>query len=178
MKSASPFSYSLLRTHARHRGGRDLTIIPMLDVMVILAFFLIFTAVFSRTSILELNLPGPDAPAAAKEPSLELEVIVRRTSLEVADRNSGVLQTIPATTAGPDVVRLSQYLEEVKARFPDKRHATLLVANDVDYDTIVQVMDAVSVRQYMDGRRLVRNELFPQIALGDAPQVSLGDAPT
>ena len=58
---------------------------------------------------------------------------------------------------------------EVKGRFPDKMHATLLVANDVDYDTIVQVMDAVSVQQRMDGRRLVRTELFPQIALGDAP---------
>jgi biopolymer transport protein ExbD len=169
MKSLSPLNYGLLRNHARHRDRRDLTIIPMLDVMVILAFFLIFTAVFSRTSILELNLPGPDASPTTQEPSLELEVILRRGSLDVADRNSGVLQTIPATTAGPDVARLSQYLEEVKSRFPDKRHATLLVANDVDYDTIVQVMDAISVRQYMDGRQLVRTELFPQIALGDAP---------
>jgi len=101
--------------------------------------------------------------------TLELEVILRRGSLQVADRNSGVLQTIPATTSGPDVARLSQYLEQVKGRFPDKMHATLLVANDVDYDTIVQVMDAVSVQQRMDGRRLVRTELFPQIALGDAP---------
>ena len=168
MKSSSPLKYGLLRNHTRHRGPRDLTIIPMLDVMVILAFFLIFTAVFSRTSILELNLPGPNV--ASKAPlTLELEVILRRGGVQVADRNSGVLQTIPATTAGPDVVRLSEYLEQVKARFPDKAHATLLVANDVDYDTIVQVMDAVSVRQRMDGRRLVRTELFPQIALGDAP---------
>ena len=125
---------------------------------------------FSRTSILELNLPGPNVSSKAPLTlELELEVILRRGSVQVADRNSGVLQTIPATTAGPDVVRLSEYLEQVKARFPDKAHATLLVANDVDYDTIVQVMDAVSVRQRMDGRRLVRTDLFPQIALGDAP---------
>ena len=32
--------------------------------MVILAFFLIFTAVFSKTSVLEVNLPGPGAQAA------------------------------------------------------------------------------------------------------------------
>jgi biopolymer transport protein ExbD len=169
MKSSSPFAYGLLRNHARHHGRRDLTIIPMLDVMVILAFFLIFTAVFSRTSILELHLPGPNAPSEATPTALELEVILRRAGLQVADRNVGVLQTIPATTAGQDVVQLSQYLEQVKNRFPDKTQATLLVANDVDYDTIVQVMDAVSVRQHMDGRRLVRTELFPQIALGDAP---------
>ena len=168
MKSASPLTHGLLRNHARHRG-RDLTIIPMLDVMVILAFFLIFTAVFSRTSILELNMPGPQAQSEPAPATLELEVILRRTLVEVADRNVGVLQTIPATTAGPDVARLSEYLEQLKGRFPDKLHATLLVADDVDYDTIVQVMDAVSMRQRMDGRRLVRTELFPQIALGDAP---------
>ena len=53
------------RNHARYRGRNDLNIVPMLDVMVILAFFLIFTAVFSKTSILEVHLPGPGARAAS-----------------------------------------------------------------------------------------------------------------
>jgi biopolymer transport protein ExbD len=66
-------------------------------------------------------------------------------------------------------VRLSEYLERIKDRFPDKTSATLLVAEDVEYDTIVQVMDAVRVRQSNQGGRVVRRELFPQIALGDAP---------
>ena len=158
-----------LRNHARYRGRNDLNIVPMLDVMVILAFFLIFTAVFSKTSILEVNLPGPGAKAESQVPALELEVIVRRGGLEVADRNVGVLTKVPATATGQDVVRLSEYLESVKARFPDKQNATLLVAEDVDYDTIVQVMDAVRVRQSTDGGKVVRRELFPQIALGDAP---------
>ena len=158
-----------LRNHARYRGRNDLNIVPMLDVMVILAFFLIFTAVFSKTSILEVNLPGPGAKAESQVPALELEVIVRRGGLEVADRNVGVLKTVPATATGQDVVRLSEYLESVKARFPDKQNATLLVAEDVDYDTIVQVMDAVRVRQSTDGGKVVRREMFPQIALGDAP---------
>jgi biopolymer transport protein ExbD len=158
-----------LRNHARYRGRNDLNIVPMLDVMVILAFFLIFTAVFSRTSILEVHLPGPGAQAAPLAPSLELEVIVRRGGLEVADRNVGVLASVPATPTGQDVVRLSQYLDGIKDRFPDKTSATLLVAEDVDYDTIVQVMDAIRVRQANDGGRVVRRELFPQIALGDAP---------
>jgi biopolymer transport protein ExbD len=169
MKATSPFAYGLLRDHARQRGRKDLTIIPMLDVMVILAFFLIFTAVFSRTNILEVHLPGPAVASDAKTATLELEVIVRRAVLEVADRRSGVLQSIPATSTGPDVVRLSTYLEQLKRRYPEQTNATLLVASDVDYDTIVQVMDAVSVRQSLDGSRLVRTELFPQIALGDAP---------
>lgn len=157
------------RNHARYRGRNDLNIVPMLDVMVILTFFLIFSAVFSRTSILEVHLPGPGAKADAPVPTLELEVILHGDRLEVANRHSGVLETIPATGTGQDVVRLSAYLEALKARFPDKQSATLLVAEDVDYDTIVQVMDAVRVRQSTDGGKVVRTELFPQIALGDAP---------
>jgi biopolymer transport protein ExbD len=158
-----------LRNHERYRGRNDLNIVPMLDVMVILAFFLIFTAVFSRTSILEVHLPGPGVQAAARTPTLELEVIVRRSGLEIADRNQGVLETVPATAAGQDVVRLSASLAGIKDRFPDQTSATLLVAEDVDYDTIVQVMDAVRVRLSNDGSDVVRRELFPQIALGDAP---------
>jgi len=157
------------RNHARYRGRNDLNIVPMLDVMVILTFFLIFTAVFSKTSILEVHLPGPGARAAEAVPALELEVIVRRDGIEVADRNSGVLERLPAIAAGQDVVQLSVVLERLKGRFPDAQSATLLVADDVDYDTIVQVMDAVRVRQSMDGSRVVRRTLFPQISLGDAP---------
>jgi biopolymer transport protein ExbD len=157
------------RNHARYRGRNDINIVPMLDVMVILTFFLIFTAVFSKTSILEVHLPGPGARAAAEVPTLELEVIVRRGGLEVADRNTGVLTRVPAIAAGQDVVRLSAYLERLKAQFPEKKDVTLLVAEDVDYDTIVQVMDAVRVRQSADGAKVVRTELFPQVSLGDAP---------
>ena len=157
------------RNHARYRGRNDLNIVPMLDVMVILTFFLIFTAVFSKASILEVHLPGPGARAANAVPALELEIIVRRGGVEVADRSSGVLERLPAIAAGQDVVRLSAVLEHLKERFPDTQSATLLVAEDVDYDTIVQVMDAVRVRQSMSGSRVVRTTLFPQISLGDAP---------
>jgi len=157
------------RNHARYRGRNDLNIVPMLDVMVILTFFLIFTAVFSKTSIVEVHLPGPGARAANAVPALELEVIVRRGGIEVADRNIGVLERLPAIAAGQDVVQLSASLERLKERFPDIQSATLLVAEDVDYDTIVQVMDAVRVRQSSEGSQVVRRTLFPQIALGDAP---------
>jgi biopolymer transport protein ExbD len=169
MKS-SKLAGRLLRNHARYRGRGDLTIVPMLDVMVILTFFLIFTAVYSRTSILEVNLPGPGTSDSQVAPTLELEVILRREGLEVADRNVGVLQAMPLTGSGQDLEQLSAYLADVKARFPEKTNATLLVADDVDYDTIVQVMDAVRLRQRAEDGRIVRTEMFPQIALGDAPK--------
>ena len=158
-----------LRNHARYRGRNDLNIVPMLDVMVILAFFLIFTAVFSKTSVLEVNLPGPGTQAATDTPRFELELILRQSGIEVADRNQGVLETIPAVAGGQDVAKLTEYLATLKAKLPEVNHATLLVAEDVDYDTIVQVMDAARARQTIAGGKVSRETLFPQIALGDAP---------
>ena len=169
MKPASPLSGGLLRNHKRQHGPEDLTIIPMLDIMVILAFFLIFTAVFSRTSILEVHLPEPSVTSTPKPATFELEVILRRGGLEVAERSVGVLQSIPATASGQDVVRLAQYLQQVKTSHPDHLSATLLVADDIDYDTIVQVMDALSAQQSVAQGKVTRTPLFPQIALGDAP---------
>jgi biopolymer transport protein ExbD len=157
------------RNHARYRGRNDINIVPMLDVMVILTFFLIFTAVFSRTSILEVHLPGPGAIKATAMPGLQLEVVLRRSGLEVSDGSNAVLKTLPATANGQDVVALSAFLETLKARHPGETRATLRAAEDVDYETIVQVMDAVRLRQVASGSRIVRTELFPQIALGDAP---------
>ncbi len=169
MKRSSALARRQQRNHARYRGRNDLNIVPMLDVMVILTFFLIFTAVFSKTSVLEVNLPGPGVQAADGKPRFELELILRRSGIELADRNSGVLETIPRVASGQDVARLASSLSALKARLQDVDHATLLVADDVDYDTIVQVMDAARVRQTVDGGKVTREELFPQIALGDAP---------
>jgi biopolymer transport protein ExbD len=156
------------RNHARRRG-RGINIVPMLDVMVILTFFLIFTAVFSKTSVLEVNLPVPGTQAASTPPGFELELILRRSGIDVAERSTGVLTSIPAVATGQDVTRLTEYLAGLKQRVPDVTSATLLVADDVDYDTIVQVMDAARARQVVDGAKIVREPLFPQVALGDAP---------
>ena len=169
MRKSSALARRQQRNHARYRGRNDLNIVPMLDVMVILTFFLIFTAVFSKTSVLEVNLPGPGVQAADDKPRFELELILRKSGIEVADRSQGVLETIPAAASGQDVARLTEYLAGLKQRVPGVDHATLLVADDVDYDTIVQVMDAARMRQNVAGGKVTREELFPQIALGDAP---------
>jgi biopolymer transport protein ExbD len=157
------------RNHARYRGRNDINIVPMLDVMVILIFFLIFTAVFSRMNILELNLPVDGGPPPVLPAVLELEVIVRANAIEVADRNTGLLQRLPNLAAGPDFEGLSNFLRRVKIRFPDKKDATVLLEPDIAYDTMVQAMDTMkSFDTTLDGQP-VRGELFPQIAVGDAP---------
>jgi biopolymer transport protein ExbD len=141
----------------------------MLDVMVILVFFLIFTAVFSRTNILELTLPPPSADAPPLPPQLELEVIIRRDRVEVADKATGPLKTLPIGANGYDYEGLTDFLKVIKAKFPDKTSATLLLEPEVPYDILVQMMDAVRTFDAGHGTRHIPVELFPDISIGDAP---------
>jgi biopolymer transport protein ExbD len=157
------------RNHARYRGRNDINIVPMLDVMILLILFLIFTAVFSKMNILELNLPLEGGPPPELPAVLELEVIVRQGLIEVADRNTGLLQSLPDREGSADLEGLSNYLRRVKIRFPEKKDATVLLEPDVPYDAMVQTMDTMkSFETTLEGQP-VRGELFPQISVGDAP---------
>lgn len=158
----------VLRNHASYRGRHDLNVVPMIDMMVILVFFLIFTAVFTRTNVLQLNLPSntsvPDLPQG-----LNLEVIIRKSGIEVADRGTGKLRDIPMNEQGGyDLPALSEFLQAVKTKYPDKSDASILLEQDISYDTLVQVMDTVRVFQ-VPGSNWDMGELFPSISVGDAP---------
>ena len=107
---------------------------------------------------------------------MELEVIVRKDRLEVGERSAGLLTRLPATAAGQDLDGLTEYLKRIKARYPDKLDITVLLEQDVSYDVLVQVMDAVRVyaAEGATTGRPIRAELFPEIAIGDAPIVARG----
>ena len=161
------------RNHARYKGRNDINIVPMLDIFTILLFFLIFTAVFSKTNIVELNLPAQSSEPLQLPEGLQLEVVVRKDGLVVQDKNSGPLQPLPNTAEGYDFDGLSAYLSRVKARFPDLKTATVLLEPTISYETIIATMDAVRAFEgTLDGQP-ARGELFPLISLGDAP---MGDA--
>lgn len=160
------------RRHRRHEEA-ELNITAFMNLMVVLVPFLLITAVFSRLTILELNLPSSTESAPETPQVLNLEIVVRRGELDVVDRGSGRLRLIPNTAEGPDLAALARFLaEEVKPRFPDATAATLLMEPDIPYDTLVQVMDAVRVTAEVVEGRQVQQPLFPDISIGDAPVVT------
>ena len=59
----------------------------------------------------------------------------------------------------------------MKQQFPDKSDATLLLEPDVQYDSLVAVMDRIRVAEQVDtiNHRVVHTELFPEVSVGDAP---------
>jgi biopolymer transport protein ExbD len=161
---ASKVSKRVMRRHSRGRSSYDLNVVPMIDMMVMLVCFLVFSAVFTRTSILEMTFAS-NAQAQALPDQLQLEVVVRGDRIDVADRAQGVLKSLPNIQTGYDLKALSEYLLVVKSKFQDKTDATILPESQVSYDTIVQVMDAVRVYAPKGATQV---ELFPQISFGDA----------
>jgi biopolymer transport protein ExbD len=167
----------------RRRGGRhhnddtaELNITAFMNLMVILVPFLLITAVFSRLAILELNLPGSSTePVDPQEQTFQLEVIVRDGKIEVGDRNQGLLGIYPSNEEGDyDFDALSGKLSELKDKYPDKTDASILLESDIAYDTLVQVMDRVRIEQEVEDESIIRNELFPDISIGDAPVMQEG----
>ena len=158
------------RWRQRHKEAAEINITAFMNLMVILVPFLLITAVFSRLAVLELNLPTSQGEQNEEPPQeMMLEITVRDALIEVGDRNAGRLTSFDAGPEGHDLEKLSAFLKRIKERFPEKTDATLLLEPDISYEILVQVMDTVRVVEQTEDEQVVKAELFPEIAIGDAP---------
>src|SRR5215471_13732239 len=123
-------SYSTRKLERHNRKPAELLLVPMIDIFTVLVTFLLMTAVFERTVILQLNMPAAQTEFKEPPPGLQLEVIVRKDQMIVADRNSGPLAPFPNKADGYDYDGMTEYLKPVKATFPEKTDATILLDHD------------------------------------------------
>jgi biopolymer transport protein ExbD len=165
------------RARRLRKRQAELDITAFMNLIVVLVPFLLSTAVFSRLSILELSLPAQSSGFNNLKGDLQLEVVIRRDALEVADRMGGSIQRIANTEKGYDFQSLSALMHQLKARFPDKAEATILAEPDTSYDLLVQTMDAVRSGKAVRGGKVAQVDLFPEISIGDAPVPVRSDAP-
>jgi biopolymer transport protein ExbD len=174
----------------RMRKPAELMLVPMIDIFTVLVTFLLMTAVFSRITILQLELPSSDTSTAAAPPAFRLEVIVRHEGFELTN-GSKLIATIPKANGEYDLKTLSQLALSLKREYPDANDASVLLERDIQYDYLIQVMDAIrSTEETAPAdpavagqaqadppgdaltagvQRPRRVPLFAQIAVGDAP---------
>lgn len=147
-----------------------LNLTPMMDVFTVLVVFLLITAVFTSITIMELSVPTSAGASAATPPNFAIEVIVRKAGLEIANGKS-VEAAIPKKDDKYDLEKLSEILRRIKAQYPEKEDATVLMEPKVEYDYLVQVMDTVRGAEVRTpgSKEVGRIVLFPKISIGDAP---------
>ncbi len=160
------------RHHYRRRTSEpaELDMTTFLNLMVVLVPFLLITAVFSRITIVELSLPSAVGGAAPTDPSFRMEVIVRDEGLELSD-GSSVLATIPKLGDEYDLETLSSMVMSLKRNHPDDDDASVLLEPHIEYDHLIQVMDAVRSAELpqLGDEEATRVALFTEISIGDAP---------
>lgn len=163
----------LVRRKYQPEAAVELNITAFLNLMVILVPFLLITAVFSRMTILEIQLPPPGAGIKQQQDiKLQLQLLVRKDSFEIRDVNLGRIKKLTRSKNEDNWKTFTKVLLEIKNRFPDNLKITLLLEPDISYKTLIQVMDRVRTADVLQLTDVETVELFPDISIGDAPPLT------
>jgi len=155
----------------KHQQAAELDVTPFMNLMIVLVPVLLLSMVFTHTTVIDLNFPTGEGAAGEFDPELvHLEVVVQPDALVVADGRGGTIRTLPMKDGEHDYAELSLVMQELKRRMPDKRDITVLLQEDTPYQTLVSVMDKVRSYPTVQAASVVQAELFPDVALGDAPK--------
>ena len=162
------------RHHYKRRSkgpAHEIDVTTFLNLMVVLVPFLLITAVFSRLTIVELNLPSSAGGPASNEENFRVEVVVREAGVEITNGKS-VIASIPKKDDEYDLATLSDYMVELKREYPEQDAASVLMEARIPYDYLIQVMDVVRAieieSEEIDGE-FELYALFSEISVGDAP---------
>lgn len=170
----------MARRHHYKRRTKDtaheLDVTTFLNLMVVLIPFLLITMVFSRLTIVELDLPSSAGGPATGEEEFRVEVIVREAGIEITN-GKFVIASIPNQDDEFDLPALSDSMVALKQEHPELEAASVLMEAQIPYDYLIRVMDIVrSVELPVEGDDGPEGEqqfelfaLFSDISVGDAP---------
>jgi biopolymer transport protein ExbD len=140
-----------------------------MNLMMVMVATLLLTTVFTKITVLDLDFPAGSGSGEVDVDQVHLEVVVSSDSLVVADGRGGTIKTLPLVAGHQDYAGLSLVMQELKRRMPDKRDIVILLDSNIDYQTVVSVMDHVRSYPAVVAMEVVDAELFPLISLGDPP---------
>lgn len=176
---------------ARAREEADLDITPFMNLMIVLVPVLLLSMVFTRITVIDIQLPASAGGNSAEIAQKQVEVVIHQDAIAVNFPEGTLLRTIeniknpeaPAldgSVAGgtPDYANLSLVLQalkrELQAKGADRKNVNLLVSESVPYHKVIATMDAVRSYSAVVVTDVVDAELFPEIAFGDAPLMAKG----
>jgi biopolymer transport protein ExbD len=170
---------------ARRKGGGhqiELNLVPIIDTMVTLIAFLLFTTSF--LAIASIETPFPQASSSSvkeelKEKPLQLTVSIRPDETEIwspFDRIEKKISKNPIP-GQPDTKFVHDTLIQIKHQFPQESKIVIVPYSGVTYDTLITTMDAMRMMDPTDPPFFVKNAttgidesvktLFPEVIFGN-----------
>lgn len=163
----------MFRRKLSQRQEAELDITSFMSLMIVLVPVLLMMMVFSHITVLQLKLPpslAEQTPEQLEQKELQLEVTKDALTLYFPAKSP--LKRFAVTEQGHDFKGLQQALKDVKTLLSeqgvDKKAITLMVAEEVDYQTLITAMDTVRSYKAVVVASVVDAELFPEISLADA----------
>jgi len=154
-------------------GETELDITAFMNLMIVLVPVLLMSMVFARITVLEIKLPD------ATEKQLENPTDLDELSLRIRSDKLVLYYPVGVTVkeyllndkAKQNILALTEDLKSIKSRLAskgiDKNAITLMPDNNVSYQTIISVMDAVRSYEAVVAASVVDAELFPNISFFD-----------
>ena len=165
-----------------HHGPVELNLIPILDAMVTLIGFLLFTTSFLAIVSIESPIPQSSADEVqeqAKEKPLHLTLTFRPKDVEIWSPFGKIEPKAIAYTAEgqPDTKGIHEALLEIKKKFPLETSVVIVPLVGTLYDSLVSIMDCMRAIEPTDPSIYIKNEktgvdepiksLFPKIVFGN-----------
>ena len=155
----------------------DLDITSFMNLMIILVPVLLMSMVISHIAVLELKLPDlSDGSDGDNKENRQLELVIRPDHIDINYPQGVRLKRIASVDQVYNFTLVSTVLQEVKRQLRDKgiekSDILILAEQETDYQTLVTAMDTVRSFDAVIAASVVKAELFPNIALGDAPSVA------
>jgi biopolymer transport protein ExbD len=170
-----------------HQGGIVLNLVPILDAMVTLITFLLFTMSFLSLGSIESPFPTASTKQIQeklKEKPLQLTVTLKESGAEIwSPFNKIAPKKVPHNPDGtPNAQGIHDVLIGVKKQFPKENSIVIIPASGNTYDELIVVMDSFRTMEAGDPPIFQKNEqtgndeplknLFPNVIFGNL----LGDA--
>ena len=137
-----------------HQNEISLNLVPILDSLVALIAFLLFTMAFMV--FVAIDSPFPEIkPEALLQPllqkPLQLTITLKDSETEIwspFDRFPAVV--VPNRNAMPDYEAIHAALLQVKQKFPTDRQAVIVPNDKTSYETIIAVVDTARLIRKTD----------------------------
>lgn len=156
-----------------------MNLVPMLDAMVTLIAFLLYTASFISLATIDSPVPLAAAPSKITGRPLQLTLTIGEKNLTLWSPFDKIeTRKIPHLDDGTFALdSLHEAILGVKRKFPSETKIVVVPASTTSYDELIGVMDsvrdpspsdpAITLPADQDGIERVVARLFPEIVFGN-----------
>ncbi|HET7755156.1 MAG TPA: biopolymer transporter ExbD [Anaeromyxobacteraceae bacterium] len=133
------------RGKRRRSLDASINVVPAIDLLSCCISFLLFTAVWTQISRLQVAQYGNGVPAVAQKASVTLTIRVTHTG-HVVETSAGGTFPMPVLSGGDapryDFAQLATKLQELRTQYPDQSQVTVAADDNVVYADLVRTVDA------------------------------------